>query len=131
MARKKKVKPPLVAPFQIPTSETWYVSMSFWELSEYRRDRNNPEIKIRSRLFYKGDDVPHNMWCLPVPPDMETLYDWVGQLVTQTHNARVGVLQLDNTSNEDYDVFLDPEPQYGLVFEDYNDMLLFKLGMRL
>ena len=132
MVKRKKPWPELTKPFTFPVVEAFYISNAMWTLKNYREYRDNVETKIRCRLFYYQDDVPEQHWVLPIPRDVETLYDWVGQLVSETYNGRVGILPINEFTDEDYSVFNEPEEsQYGILFEDQNDMLIFKLRLKL
>lgn len=122
MAKRKK-KPRDMTPHQFPADELWYISMAVWKLKEYRESRWDTSTKIKARLFYQGDDIPDSVWCLPVPGDLDTLFSWNEQLVGQTHNARVGAI---DTHDEDIE-----ESYHSFIFEDKNDMLLFKLSVKI
>lgn len=114
------------APFQFKEDDLWMRDSDIWSLSDYRDTRDNSHIKIRCRLFYKGDDLTTDIWCLPVPRNDSTLLRWVGELVTHTHNMRVGVIDIIPR----YDDYDPREVPRGLLFEDKTDMLLFKLRVQ-
>lgn len=127
---RKKIKPIDYAPFKLKREDYWYIQHNIFALKDYREDRYDQTSKIRARLFYKNDDLPENVWCLPIPIGVDGLFSWNAQLILQTHSQRVGIIEMfdlnDNDDDSDHE-----DDRFGCIFEDYNDMLLFKLSVKI
>ncbi|MNK46306.1 hypothetical protein D3C87_650900 [compost metagenome] len=103
--------------------------ISIWNLEAYRSELGyqnqvpHPSFKqkIQCRLFYEGDDLPGNLWQLSVPQDPHAEILWACHLLSNQHNARVGIVDDYSRTNDDHKV--------SVIFEDPNDLLIFKLTL--
>lgn len=130
MARKKKKPARSLLPYKLERDATEYLSHTLLKVNDYRTYQFDPNNKIRTRLFYFSDDLPETVWALPIPQDWEDLYSYNSQLISMSHNGRVGIAEVSViesvASNDDDDDFDDV---YACIFEDYNDLLIFKLAL--
>ncbi len=122
---KKKLRSML--PYKIKYDDLWAISHSINRLADYRDDQLDPKQKIRTRLFYRNDDLPKDLWALPIPADLDVYFKWNKHLITMVHNHRVGIF--DARFLEDHDENHLDDDCYACLFEDYNDLLLFKLSV--
>lgn len=130
MAKKKKKAPRSLVPYKLDWNDRAVISYTMCKVGDYRDHQFDPKVKIRTRLFYHGDDLPETLWVLPIPEDWDDLFSWNKQLITMQHTGRVGIAETSTIenydANDDDDDFQDV---YSCIFEDYNDLLLFKLAL--
>jgi hypothetical protein len=128
MARKKKAKQRDLTPYKAKDIDLWLMSRCISTLNDYRSNKFDQTLKIKTRLFYRGDDLPKEIWVMPIPEGVEYLFHWNAQLITGLFNHRVGIItSLMNQDDEDDEFAYD---RYDVIFEDYNDMLMFKLALK-
>lgn len=128
-----KIKKPriIVGPIQLSVDQADVAGDYIWNLQDYREFRYNTHEKIRTRLFYEGDNLEAGTWLYRLPLDPELLLRVAGELVTTKFDHRVGLIEYEYMINFDLQPQHLGDTQNAIIFESHSDMLVFKLRAQL